>query len=136
VIGTLKEISYALILLCPVVALPLTISKGITAPWRLIFFLWGVMILSMIFGVPGKASVLLLLNVMELPSLPDKQQLFGMGLISSWGSSYPLFFILRRRVTLFKENYLIPNLLFMFAYFYGLHLCFAALGILLVKTFT
>jgi hypothetical protein len=134
-IALLKEILYALILICPAIAFPITVSKDMKAPDRLIVFLWAVMILGMVFGIPGKACALLLLNVIDLPSLPDKQQLFGLGIISSWGTTYPLFWILHRRLAAFKENSCIPNITSMFIYFYSLHLCFAALGIFLLKTF-
>jgi hypothetical protein len=135
-IALLKEVLYALILLCPALAFPVTVSKDIKAPDRLIVFLWAVMILGMVFGVPGKACALLLLNVIDLPALPDKQQLFGLGIISSWGTTYPLFWILQRRLPQFKASALIPNITSMFVYFYSLHLCFAALGIFLLKFFS
>ena len=128
-----KEIFYPIILLCPIFAVPITYSKNINVPGRVLLFAWVVMILSMIFGVPGKASSLLLLELIDPTFLPDQQQLFGLGLISSWGASYPLFILFKKRMKTFQTRELIPNITSSFVIFYGTHLLFAAFGIFLLK---
>lgn len=132
---------HILLLTAPLLTIPIFVINA--APnWLLRIGLScaAMTLLGMVFGFYGRLVTAFLIfdlipDVSNISTVIFADRLLALGLFSCWGTSYPMFILLSKMMTRFRSQNIFLNMLLVFIIFYGLHILFSGVGILIIWTY-